>query len=183
MDGGVALEQVGPGRFSGPLSVQRDAIALVTARYVTRVAGNGAERDFAGSVRTAWVQRSVGEWERASGNEALLIRAADAAHGRVLSLSRPEPLFSREGVRFPTWTRDIWQLFAVLAALAFVADVACRRLVHARWRPHAADQVHVSPPAPPSPPASPQHPTDVSAPPPDARLSRLQQAKRRATER
>lgn len=181
--GEVELEQIGPGRFTGPLLLPRDAIALVTARYVTRFGGDdaddarGGEREVAGSVRAAFVRRSIGEWERAGGNEALLIRAADAAHGRLLPLTQPTSLFARDGVRFPTWTREMWQLFTMLAALAFVADVACRRLVHPRWRPMVVHRIETPSPAPP-PPATSQ----PSAPPADARLTRLRQAKRRATE-
>lgn len=55
--------------------------------------------------------------------------------GRALELSTPTSLFDRSGVRFPTWTRAMWQLFAMMAAMLSLADVACRRLINpgTRW--------------------------------------------------
>ena len=190
----IPLDPDGLGRFVAPLNLDRDAIGLVTVGFATSEGGNAP---LTGRARAPIVYRGNNEWERAESDEALLRRAAQATGGVRHVIGSPSSVFLREGVHFPTWSHAVWQLFGLLAAMAFVLDVACRRLIlptrdrvlQAVAAPFVSTSEAAPSPAPPQPqsasPTSPPEPTTAASISRDLdqRLSRLQDAKRRASER
>ncbi len=171
-DGGsvdVPLEADGLGVYRGTLPSGTEPVGLVTARFVA--ASNGSTID--GVARAAVNRRPPIEWRSLHANPRLLESVASATSGRVLPLETPAPaVWSREGVRFPTWSKAIWQLCALVAAGLFVLDVAARRL----WVPLERRRQDLQQPAPSA--APPTAPAESNA---DAsQLARLREAKRRA---
>jgi Ca-activated chloride channel family protein len=185
--GEVTLDPEGPGRFAANVQVPSDALILATGSFVTDE-GEGAgpnQEAIRGTTRATFSRRGKREWDAPHTNTALLARIAQETSGTMHDLGRPDPVFLRDGVRFPQWSTAIWQLFAMLAAATFLADVAARRLTGLWSRPteyiptpRATQATPTTAPAPARPVTASDLSKDI-----DQRLSRLQHAKRRASER
>ncbi len=134
--GEQALEQVGARRFEGVVAIPQNAIGqvVVTMAQSTSQPDATDPTPTVSMLRRGFVTRSLGESAHAEADEAILRRVAALTGGRVLPLQLPSNLFDPSGVRFPTWTRPMWDLFALLAALLFLCDAAARRLMDPRSR-------------------------------------------------
>jgi hypothetical protein len=124
----LALRQVGPGRWSGRLDIDRSGAYLVNAA----VGLPAGERPlFTQAVVSVPYPR---EFRSAEPDPARLEAVARRTGGRALSLGDASVnLFLDEGLPVPELMRQAWDLCIHLAAALFVIDVAVRRL-SIEWR-------------------------------------------------
>jgi uncharacterized membrane protein len=116
--------QTGPGRWRAEFPVAEAGAYLVNFSL-------GRAEDG----RRATVQASVSvpypkEFRTVRDNRALLEQIADKTGGRILALSAPQGIdaFERAGLPVPESQRRMWDLFAIIAAVLFLLDVAVRRI-------------------------------------------------------
>ena len=136
-----ALEQVGALRFEGMVAIPQNAVGQLVVTMAQAAGEPGLDGKAAPTLsilRRGFVTRSLGESAHAEADEAMLRRVAALTGGRVLPLQPPQQLqqqlFDPTGVRFPTWSRPMWDLFALLAAILFLGDAAARRLMDPQRR-------------------------------------------------
>jgi Ca-activated chloride channel homolog len=120
----LTLTQTGPGRLEGEFQVAGAGSYLVRMGYRA-----GTER----TPKSGFVQAGVSvpydaEWRDLASNEELLRGIARRTEGRLLDMRRPEAVFEPWSIR-PVETRaPLWEWLVRAAMIAFLADVAVRRL-------------------------------------------------------
>ncbi|MDA0802619.1 MAG: hypothetical protein O2819_02550 [Planctomycetota bacterium] len=124
----VRLEQVAPGRWHGEHPVSARGAYLVQVPLVGPAGGGG------GVLHAAVSSPYPREYLATRDNAPLLREVAELTGGRVLSLqgAASSNLFLAEGLKIPTAQRRIWDLLALIAAIALIIDIAARRLVFDR---------------------------------------------------
>lgn len=120
----VEIKQTGPGRFEAFFNVdQRGA-------YIVNVMAPGTANQKAARIRTGVTVAYSPEYRDLTINESLLHEIADVTEGRVLS---PEGEESRKAVfahNMPDTVsrRPVWDTLLKLAIIAFLLDIAVRRI-------------------------------------------------------
>lgn len=178
-EGSQALELApqGFGVFRAPLDLGAADAGIVAARV-------RFEDGETAVIRASAARSRPREWAGRPTDDALLARIAERTGGERLSLDQPRTdLFDRTNVRFPGSLGIAWPVFAALAALLFLADVAIRRLVG--WQRDGAATMPTRPARPAPPTVAPVAVDSGTAAEParDPSLGRLIGAKRRAGQR
>ena len=122
---GMALRQIGPGRYRGQFQAAGAGSYMVNLRY--RRAGHDGQTGLAQSAVTV---PYAPEFRDLSDNTALLAEVADVSGGRVIrgDLSQVD-FFQRSGLIFPRTAYPLTKpLFLIWLGL-FLLDVAVRRIV------------------------------------------------------
>jgi hypothetical protein len=122
----LPLEQVGAGRWRGEFPLAE------SGSYLTNIALSEDAEGRRTSVLTAVHAPYSREFRATESNRALLEQVAARTGGRVVELdSAPGSVdaFLRTGTGAPFAMRGLWDLLAVLAAVAFLLDAAVRRIL------------------------------------------------------
>lgn len=118
----INLQQVGPGKWRGEYKVDSEGSWVANLIYET----NDGERH---SIQTGVSVPYSPEFKTLKNNDPLMTSVADGTFGRILpSDPTKADLFNREGLEVPRSLSDLWPLFAILASILFLLDVAARRL-------------------------------------------------------
>lgn len=118
----LALSQTGPGRFEARFPVTQKGT------YLINVQAPGSKKQKAAIIRTGVTQAYSPEYKDLTVNEALLTQLSEAARGRVLTPSASgETVFAHNLPKTIART-PIWDTLFKLAIIAFLLDVAFRRI-------------------------------------------------------
>ncbi len=116
------LQQIGPGKWRGEYSVDREGSWVANMIYQNP---DGERSSIQSGVSVPYSP----EFAALRDNAPLMATIATITHGRDLpSDPKQADLFNREGLETPTSLSDIWPLMAILLASMFLLDVAARRL-------------------------------------------------------
>jgi uncharacterized membrane protein len=128
----LEMRQVGPGQFRATFRADQPGSYLVNLRY--RRADTGAEAGVQAVVSVPYAP----EFEDLEDNAPLLAEVARMTGGRLLATDpNAADLFLREGLTFPTASRPLLRPLLIAWVVAFLLDVALRRIVvdfRAAWR-------------------------------------------------
>jgi hypothetical protein len=122
----LPLEQVGAGRWRGEFPLAE------SGSYLTNIALSEDAEGRRTSVFTAVNAPYSREFRATESNRALLEQVAARTGGRVVELDGTPgsvDAFLRTGTGAPFAMRGLWDLLAVLAAVAFLLDAAVRRIL------------------------------------------------------
>jgi Mg-chelatase subunit ChlD len=122
----LPLEQIGAGRWRGEFPLAE------SGSYLTNIALAEDAEGRRTSVFTAVNAPYSREFRATESNRALLEQIAARTGGRVIELDSPPgsvDAFLRTGTGAPFAMRGLWDLLAVLAAVAFLLDAAVRRIL------------------------------------------------------
>ncbi|NQU75836.1 MAG: VWA domain-containing protein [Planctomycetes bacterium] len=123
---GLALTQVGPGRYRGNFQVDRSGSYLVNVRYAK--AGENGQMQI-GMAQAVVNLPFAPEYRDLKDNHALLVEVAKATGGRVLGGDPAAvDLFSREGVEYPKTALPLIKPLVIAWLILFLLDVAVRRV-------------------------------------------------------
>ena len=122
---GLALRQVGPGRYRGQFQASGAGSYMVNLRY--RRAGRDGQT---GLTQSAVTVPFAPEFRDLSDDTALLAEVADISGGRVIKgdLSQAN-FFERSGLTFPRTAYPLTKPLFLIWLVLFLLDVAVRRIV------------------------------------------------------
>ena len=120
----LEIHQTGPGRFEGSFRA-RDIGSYIANIAYSYGAGASAKR---GNVQTGVVVTYSPEHAAMTHNEGLLAELARRTGGRMLDMRHPEAVYEPWGIRAVRTMLPAWDMLLRLAIVAFLIDVAIRRL-------------------------------------------------------
>ncbi len=123
----ITLRQEGPGRYVAEFDAEDPGSYVVGLRY--EAPGTDTSLRTEGSIQAAVTKPFTDEFRALEDNAALLRQIAERTGGRVLAADPQQAdLWSRAGLTFPVAREPAFLAAIVLTLLAFLIDVAVRRV-------------------------------------------------------
>lgn len=124
----LTLTQVGPGNYSGAIDGLAPGVHVLVARPM--MDGQALLPSIAGLEVS-----EAAEYAHLNADPAALIELAARTGGRVLDLDNPgaQELFDRSGVRSNRAYTPWWRVLVAALLIAFLLDLAARRVAWDRW--------------------------------------------------
>ncbi len=134
----IDMIQTGPGHYQGQLTSVQPGDQVIT---VTPTKEGQRLRPTIGAIHV----QSQTEFNTLESNPKALSSIAQRSGGRILSLTQPADLFSREGLQKASSYESKWWLLIVLGLVLFMLDLGARRVAWDRWLAQArAETIAVS---------------------------------------
>ncbi len=124
----VVLKQAGPGRYTASVPTEMAGSYLVNLQYAAPDPDREGQA-IEGTVQAAISRPFADEYRTLEDNTPLLMQVAEMTGGRVLTGDpKADRLWTREGLRMPVASRQIWLYVAMIGIGLFLVDVGVRRV-------------------------------------------------------